>query len=570
MSEHLDDDQRAAVEAGERAISVLAGPGSGKTRVLSFRARHLLRRDARSKALLLTFTNKAAAEMKARAIQTAAVASNRILACTFHSFAQMILRSHAAILGLSPDFEILETEDQHQLAREAAQRAGVKDYVREWSKARVRRETPKPHVESFGQAYQALKKADGALDFDDLLIYAGQLFEEHPEIATAYGMKYAHLLLDEFQDTNAVQFALVRGLAAHSKTVSVFADDDQAIFRFAGADAEHIVRFTRELNAKPYPLTVNYRCREAIVARANLLIQADSSTSGRQMRAVRSGGQVDVCVFKSVDEEAATIGQSIATALKGGRKPDQMSILVRSGYRAEAILRALAAHGIPFSNWLDNGHESRERRTLRVCLAVAGDSLNGRHSARLCDMFKLPSSKERDTDAFLRQYAGRSGIAELARIRELARANAPVDEIVVQVQTVIGVIDEELAHGLTPLIKGVRAFKNHDPDFSLHRLLAELSLGNAGGAPTEGGGVKVASLHRTKGLQWPVVFMVGLEDDTLPSHQSLQDEQDIRQERRLCFVGVCRAEDQLTLTRAHQLKGWPKQPSRFLREMRLI
>src|SRR5207245_2013953 len=193
----------------------------------------------------------------------------------------------------------------------------------EWSRCRARREKPGQSIQEFGATYQALKQTEGVVDFDDLLVYTVQLFERYPEVAKAYGTRYSHLLLDEFQDTNAVQFGLVQSLAKHAKTVSVFADDDQAIFRFAGADSENIVRFTQKLKAKEYPLSINYRCRSEIVARANLLIQADPSTSGRQMTAKREGGTVTVRVYGTPEQEASGIVSEISTLLGQGVEPEQ-------------------------------------------------------------------------------------------------------------------------------------------------------------------------------------------------------------------------------------------------------
>lgn len=276
---------RRPVESEDSAIAVLAGPGSGKTRVLSYRARRLLILDPSSKALLLTFTNKAAAEMKARALQVATVTSDRVWASTFHTFGMRVLHAHGDLVGVGREFETLDDEEREALSQEAALAAGVSDRYRRWSYLRLRRrEAHEAEVVRFGQAYEAAKRDRGVLDFDDLIVYTADLFEQHEEVATAYATKYPHLLVDEFQDTNAAQFAIVRALARGTRTVSVFADDDQAIYRFAGAEAENVRRFMIELGATEFPLTVNYRCRQAVVDCANRLIAADPQASGRQMR----------------------------------------------------------------------------------------------------------------------------------------------------------------------------------------------------------------------------------------------------------------------------------------------
>lgn len=561
----LDPEQQAAVEAREPAIAVLAGPGSGKTRVLSCRARVLLKRDQKKKALMLTFTNKAAAEMKARALRTTAVPSYRISAGTFHSFGQQLLRAHGALVGINPDFEILDIQDQTELANEAAAIIRGPNKLQEWGSSRRRRQQPGDQVLVFGEAYEMLKRKDCVVDFDDLLVYAADLLEKQPVIASAYGERFSNILMDEFQDTNAVQFAIVQALAKHAETVSVFADDDQAIFQFAGADSENIHRFIEELGAKEYSLTINYRCREAIVRHANLLIKADQRSSGRQMKANQSGGVIRVLSFSTMEDESNAIAREIRAKLEAGLKAESISILVRSSFRAERLLRALSLYAVPISNWLDLSHETRERRLFRACLAISGDTLNARHCKRLCDFYGIPESEERQTEAFLMPHAELPGVKGLLRLHEYAKTGSSLEQILSLVHSSVEAVDSEMAFYLQEVLDDVRAFIKQDPDFSLQ----ELSLGITGGAPTEGGGVKVASLHRTKGLQWPVVFIVGLEENTLPSYQA-KSEDDLRQERRLCFVGVCRAEDELTLTHVDRLSGYSKDPSRFLNDMGLI
>lgn len=566
--ENLDTEQKDAVEATEAAIAVLAGPGSGKTRVLSYRARALLKRYPRANALLLTFTNKAAGEMKSRALRTAAVPSDRINARTFHSFGQGILRAHGALVGIDPDFEILDSQDQADLAKEAAASIRSRPKLHEWGNARRKQEPPSRQVHAFGEAYECAKREQGVVDFDDLLVYTAELLEQHPAIAAAYGKRYSHLLIDEFQDTNAVQFAIVRALAKHTATVSVFADDDQAIFQFAGADSENVYIFIKELGAKEYSLTINYRCRETIVRHANLLIQADAQSSGRQMRAHRTGGDLTAKAFNSVEEEGAAIARDIRIRLDNGCMPEAISVLVRSSFRAESLLRALAMHQVPVSNWLELSHETKERRLLRACLAVSRDTLNARHCKRLSEFYGFPESRERKTEAFLIPHEDTAGVKELLELHRLAQPDTPLEEVLGLVHASVDAVDSEMAFYLQGVLDDVRAFMKQDPEFSLDHLLEELSLGATGAAPTEGGGIKVASLHRTKGLQWPVVYIVGMEDDTLPDYRA-ESEDDLRQERRLCFVGVCRAEDELTLTRVAQLKGHYKERSRFLTEMHL-
>jgi DNA helicase-2/ATP-dependent DNA helicase PcrA len=329
----LDDEQRAAVTATERAIAVLAGPGSGKTRTLSHRASHLLARAPGTRALLLTFTNKAAAEMKTRALAAGNLTAERIQAGTFHGFGALVLRSHGDLVGVAKDFEILDAEERDAFAADTVNRHGVPDRARQWTYLRLRRQEMPDAVARFGRVFEADKRAAGVVDFDDLVVYTAQLLEDHDELCAAYGARFEHIMVDEFQDTNAVHFAIVAALARHATTVSVFADDDQAIMRFAGADAANVARFSGELEAKTYPLNWNYRCREQIVVHANRLIAADPRPSGRTMRAKKTGGQVVHASFRDTREEAQRLGSEISELVLERDVP-AATIAVLSGWAA--------------------------------------------------------------------------------------------------------------------------------------------------------------------------------------------------------------------------------------------
>lgn len=568
--EQLDSEQRQAVEANERAIAVLAGPGSGKTRVLSYRARYLLSQHKGSNALLLTFTNKAASEMKSRAIALTPSMSKRIRAGTFHNFALSILRSHGSHVGITPDFDVLDEQEQGDLATAVAAHAG--DHRRAYSDQRLRQKLHTSEVAKFATLFEREKRKASVVDFDDLIVCVAQLFRQKPEIAKAYATKFQHILIDEFQDTNAAQFAIVRTLAEHSapdSTISVFADDDQAIFGFAGAESKNISRFCDDLQATVYPLTTNYRCSERIVECANHLILANRS-NGREMKAVKKNGKVVVRVYSNIAEEAEQIAQEIESNISNGVPAHHIGVLVRNGTRAEYLKGAFTTHGIPFSNWLAAAYKSRETRQIRICLSLVRPVLTKRIAAQVCEMLNIkqvPTTETINTEEFLEAHFSLGGVSNLLEIRRLSARNGKVSDIVREVGRCIEAINPNVAIA-DALLAEVAAFEHHDPEYSLDHLLADLALGGKGGAPTEGGGVKLATIHRTKGLQWPHVYLVGLEQDSLPHYYTKTDEQ-MREERRLCFVGVCRAEDSLVLTRIREYRGYAKSPSPFIRELGL-
>lgn len=562
----LDPEQLAVVTSTEPSIAVLAGPGSGKTRTLSHRTRHLLEKSPHANALLLTFTNKAAAEMKDRAVRASGLSGTRIHACTFHTFCADLLRAHGDLVGLPREFEILDQEESNALALAVSSREGIADASRQCGHARLRRLDVPKGAAAFGEAYQADKLREAVVDFDDLVVFAADLLERYPDVARAYGSRFRHVLVDEFQDTNAVQLAVVGALSDHVETVSIFADDDQAIFGFAGAESENIRRFASRLHAREYQLTINYRSGDRIVELANRLIDADPHSSGRQMRAHRRGGSIRYLAFTSVDEEAARVASDTAGLVARRTPTSDIAVLVRSGYRANLLVAQLAARALPVSDWRGAAHLPNDRRLLSSCLATVRGTLNARQIARLSDLMGVLPIDERRTEAFLATHATQPLARGLMAVRRLAFEGATPHKIAKAVQEAVASQDPAEGESLEDIVEAVSHFELYDREFTLEHLLAELALGSIDRPPTSGGGIKVATLHRTKGLQWQHVYLLGLEGGHLPDYKASGADQ-ISEERRLCFVGVSRAKEQLTFTRAEVSGGRVRQPSLFLAEM---
>jgi ATP-dependent DNA helicase UvrD/PcrA len=565
----MDVEQRAAVEAKERAIAVLAGPGSGKTRTLSFRARHLLECDKQGSALLLTFTNKAAAEMKSRALDAAGVPSRRLTASTFHTFCAEVLRAHGALIGVNSDFEILDGREARNLDQSVSGQNSISSNVAQlFQDRRLRGIKLSEEAKRFGELYQTAKKAAGVVDFNDLIVFAADLFAGRPDIAQAYAARYPHILVDEFQDTNAAQLTVIHSIASHAKTVSIFADDDQAIFGFAGAEPVNIRRFVELSGATTYPLTVNYRSASKIVAVANLIIAATPGSSGRRMRAHHQGGDVVLRSFRDLDEEAIDIGAEITGAVSRDTGTANIAVLVRSGWRADRIVQELSARGIPVSDWRGETQTPESRRLLGACLSAVRGGLNSRQVEALSAVMSVEPLGALSTEEFLAMHKNMPLALGLSKMRDLVFEGASAHRIASAARDAVAAQSAELGASLDEIVGSVAQFELYDKEFSLEHLLSELVLGSIGRAPTEGGGIKVASLHRTKGLQWEIVYLVGLEEGHHPDWRSDQGK-GLLEERRLCFVGVSRAEDRLIVTRCRSTNGRPRQPSRFLNEMSL-
>ncbi len=559
MSENLNSQQRVAAESESPVIAVLAGPGSGKTRTLSGRARFLLGNSQGDQALLLAFMNKAAAEMKSRCLGGAPFSPKRIWAGTFHAFGASLLRSHGHLLGISSDFEILDREDAIELGG-----AGAEAHTR-WSRARVERRSDNHPLSSYGEAYEDAKRRENALDFDDLIVLASQLLESSDELAHAYGQRYPHLLIDEFQDTDASRFAIIRALAPHVRTISMFADDDQAIMGFAGADRDNVKRFCDELDADIYPLTCNYRSAEVIVAAANRLLAAEPAGSSRRMKADRAGGDVRFWEFDDDETEAAEIAAFVKERLRS-QSPEDIAILVRNAYQGDLIEAALRANRVPVTDWRGDLVTGELRKSAAACLAVLRPRLASRHEARICELAGEDYAGHGDSEVLLAALRGNTVIDGLGEMRTAALEGATIVEVVERLQAIVLAGAPELAAEMQALVDAVRAFTAHDPEFSVEHLLTELALKSGGYAPTSGGGVKLSTLHRTKGLEWPTVILACADQGVLPDYRHLLGEK-LSEERRLCFVGVTRAEEELILTHATWRGGRRRPRSQFIAEM---
>lgn len=568
IASELDAEQRAAVGADEPAIAVLAGPGSGKTRTLSFRARHLLETHKTGNALLLTFTNKAAAEMKSRALESAKVPSGRLTASTFHTFCADVLRAHGELASINRDFEILDIPEARALQERVAKENSVPaTYSVQFQRRRIRGVALSKGAALFGDLYQAAKAKAGVVDFDDLIVLVAKLFENRIDVAQAYAARFTHILVDEFQDTNALQLAVVQSIAKHAQTVSIFADDDQAIFGFAGAEPVNIRRFIDGFRAAVYPLTVNYRSGSNIVALANTIISATPGSSGRRMKAHHDGGKVEVRSFATLEDEASKIATEIAGCVAQAARTADIAVLVRSGWRANRIVEELVVRGVPVSDWRGDAYAPESRRILSACIAAVRGQLNARQIETLTGVMRVNATHgAMDTEQFIEMHATQPLAIGLSKMRDMVFQGAAAHEIAGAARDAVKAQDQELGASLDEIVNSVAQFEVYDKEFSLEHLLSELALGSLGRAPTAAGGVKVASLHRTKGLQWRVVYLVGLEEGHLPDWRSDTDS-GLLEERRLLFVGVSRAEESLIITRCRAVNGRSKLPSRFLKEM---
>jgi superfamily I DNA/RNA helicase len=288
------------------------------------------------------------------------------------------------------------------------------------------------------------------------------------------------------------------------------------------------------------------------------------------MEADKNGGAVEVHTFDSTAEEAEAVAAEVSTLIEDDvMGPAEIAVLVRQSGRAYELVEALTRHGVPITDWRGATHQSDGRRQLCICCSVLTSTLRTRQASRLSEFLGVELIEERDSHKFLTANSTNPIAAELLGLREEAFAGATPQEVVRRAHAAICIHDQEAGRRVLPLIEAIEDFEQYDPDFSIEQLMVELALKSGGRSPTQGGGVKIASLHGTKGLQWRRVYLIGLEEGKLPDFRA-EEEGTIPNERRACFVGVCRAEDDLVLTYSRTFKGFEQEPSRFLEEMDLI
>jgi superfamily I DNA/RNA helicase len=289
------------------------------------------------------------------------------------------------------------------------------------------------------------------------------------------------------------------------------------------------------------------------------------------MRAANPGGEVSVVTFPSILDETAQLAGEIESLIqKRVVQAEDIAILARSAFRVTPLLAELRRRSVPVTNWLAGTYEGPERAILRACLPVVRASLTKRQADKLTEFLGVPKSEERNPALILESNADLPQAVALSEARRLAWAGSSVASVVAPILDATRHVRPADVRAVESLIASVAAFEAADPDFSLEQLVAEVTLGGVGGPPTLGGGVKVASLHRTKGLQWKRVYLLGLEEGRLPEYRATTAAA-IRDERRACFVGVCRAEESLILTYTRTgSAGHINEPSRFLREMQVV
>ena len=628
----LNPAQREAVEYPAGPLLVLAGAGSGKTRVLTARIAHLITKlgVAPQRIFAVTFTNKAAGEMRTRIAQLLGADPRGLWIGTFHSLSARLLRREAPLLGFGPNFTIYDSDDSEGLvkrlleARQLSPKAypprtvhgvisSAKNRMLQPEELGAQADTPLVRVAAdiFAALGPALKQAN-AMDFDDLLLHPLTLFREHPERLAYWQDRFQHVLVDEFQDTNAAQYLLVRHLAKRHGNLCVVGDDDQAIYGWRGADVRHMLAFQNDFpGTKLVRLEQNYRSTQIILDAANAIIAENTARLGKTLFTEKKGG-APVTLLSTADErdEAEWLANEFSRrAADGDAAYEEMAILYRTNSQSRPLEEAFRFRGIPYRLiGAISFYERREVKDLLAYLRLIANPADDEAFLRVVNTprrgigdasLALLGRAATDWQKPLLEAARRaSNVVELRpNVREaLAGVAALLDRLreavgqadpATALETILATtgyeqyLAEEGAEGMEridnvrELVAGAAAWAEvQDPDAAesggspVERYLTQAALVTPADEDRDESGVTLLTAHMAKGLEWPVVALAGLEDGLFPLSRSVDQPGGIEEERRLCYVGLTRARERLYLswarTRYRNGRLELAEPSRFL------
>ena len=623
--------QQQAVFTTEGPLLILAGAGSGKTTVLVNRIAYILQSNLCKpwQILAITFTNKAAGELKERICKAVPEGGADIWASTFHSTCARILRRYGDRIGYSSHFTVYGTDDQKKLIKDIMKQLNiddktipVKSVISEISKAKDKMMTPKEMRTEAGfdnrktsiakifEIYQTKLKTADAMDFDDMLCNTVLLFEQCPEILEYYQNQFKYIMVDEYQDTNKVQYKFVSMLAEKSGNICVVGDDDQSIYKFRGATIENILSFENTFKgAKIIRLEQNYRSTKNILNAANEVISNNTLRKGKTLWTENEeGDKIEVRTNETERDEAAFVAKTILDGVADGRKFSDFAVLYRTNAQSNAIEQALSRSGVPHR--IIGGHRFYDREEIRDMVAYLQVINNPHDDVRLSRIINVPKrsigAKTVSTAAEIASGLGESiytVIKDADSYPQLSRSATKLKEFV---QLIDGFIEAEQSgdYSLAELYNLVTDHTNYiaylksekenadvrienieelssniikfEEDYAeeadLSSFLEEISLQtDIDNYDPDADSCVMMTLHSAKGLEFPVVFITGMEDGIFPSIASIMNPDELNEERRLAYVGITRAKQKLylTKTRSRMLFGSTtyNKVSRFVSEI---
>ena len=618
----LNDMQRAAAEKVDGPLLVLAGAGSGKTRVLTYRIAHMIyeKNIAPWNILAITFTNKAAAEMARRVEALVGGAARDMWVRTFHSTCVRILRRDIDKIGYDRNFNIIDSDDQKSLVKECLKelRFGDKEFqprsvLNEISSAKDKLMTAANYAAEYGDdyrkkqisrvyaLYQSKLRNANDLDFDDLIMLTVQLFREQPEVLGFYRNKFRYILVDEYQDTNMAQNELIMLLAKEHRNLCVVGDDDQSIYKFRGADISNILDFEKAFpEAEVVRLEQNYRSTQNILDAANNVIKNNNGRKGKNLWTEHgSGGKITVYKAFSDSDEASFVADTMRALSSEGYSYGDMAVLYRANSSSRSLEDMFMRRAIPYR--VLAGLRFYDRKEIRDMIAYLRLIKNPSDDISLKRIINTPSRKigkvtldsiaaaaARDNTSMLDAIGRNPGMfsssaAEfygfIMKMRALSETE-PIDELVNEVYELSGYraflendekADERMDN-VGELISGAAHYCETAEEASFSDYMDNLALiSDIDNYDEELDAAVLMTIHAAKGLEFPIVFICGFDDGIFPNFMCMYDPSEMEEERRLCYVGITRAKERLFLTCAKSRivygKSTQYRPSRFLDEI---
>ncbi|MHB8899319.1 MAG: ATP-dependent helicase [Thermoguttaceae bacterium] len=627
LLEGLNPAQQEAVSHMDGPLLILAGPGSGKTRVVTHRIAWLLEHGVAAREILaLTFTNKAAEEMRGRVERLAP--GEKVWVSTYHRFAARLLRRHASQVGLEDNYTIYDTDASLKVLRRAVQRAKVDltpfspDQLRSaisWAKNQLI--LPADYEPRAGHPlgtivkrvyliYQKMLLDSNAADFDDLLLHVAVTLQENPELRSSLDEQYRYVLVDEYQDTNLVQYAIARALSVDHANLAVTGDPDQSIYGWRGANLRNILEFEKDYpQVRVVRLEQNYRSTKAILHAADELIARNVNRKKKRLFTEnRQGTPVRLVTYADHYDEARDIAGRIAAAVQSGiRRARDFAVFYRVNALSLPLELAFRERGVPYQ--LIQGVEFFQRQEIRDILAYLQIVHNPRDDETLLRIINTPARGiGRATISRLADFAAAHGLSLLEAARQCGQVpsltkraaplvagfvrlvdhlaelgHSPIEEMIGHVLAETGYKkqfegsedenDLQRLANIEELLTAAREFDERNPGASrLDDFLEETSLvGDTDDWDAESDRVTLMTLHASKGLEFPAVFLIAAEEGLLPHERSRDKPDQLEEERRLLFVGITRAQEELQISRADKrdFRGQRKLtiPSQFLMEL---
>lgn len=625
----LNEMQQLAVDTTEGPLLILAGAGSGKTTVLVNRVEHIISSHLATpwQVLAITFTNKAAGELRERLVSAIGEEANDIWAYTFHSCCSRILRRFGEKIGYTNHFTIYDTDDSRRVMKQCQKQLGIEDklinhksILAEISRAKDSLISPeeykqtaqndfrKSKIAECYELYQAQLKKSDAMDFDDIIFNTVKLLEENEDVRNLYQTQFKYVMVDEYQDTNHAQYVLTSLLADKYKNICVVGDDDQSIYRFRGATIENILSFENHYKgAKVIRLEENYRSTQNILDGANAVISHNKNRKGKTL--FTRSGSGDKIVYKTVmseSEESQYIIDEIVKNVNNGMKYSDHAILYRMNAQSRNLEVMLTKSGI--SHRIIGGHRFFDRKEIKDIVSYLAVINNPSDNVRLQRIINVPKRAIGDTmfanvleigaglgmsafevceraDEFQKTSRSASKLMNFTKMirdfQECIENGMGLNDLLQEVLDVTKYLDylqeepetyEDRVNNIKELSSMFIKYEEESEDANLSEFLEDVALiSDIDSYNEDEDAVVLMTLHSAKGLEFPVVFIPGMEEGIFPGNQSMFSEEDFEEERRLAYVGITRAKKKLYLISSQQrmLYGQTSRnmPSRFLREI---